>query len=65
MNTKTITPPDNVKAIFPIKGNEAKIDEAARKYNIAVYPNYSFILFEGYVQDYHKLRDLLKGGAKA
>lgn len=65
MNTKTITPPENIRAIFPINGNEAKIDEAARKYNIAVYPNFRLILFEGNSQDYNKLRDLLKGGVKA
>lgn len=65
MNTKTITPPDIEKAIFPIKGNEAKITEAAITYGIIVYPDSNIVLFEGTVKELNDIKCMLAGGVKA
>lgn len=64
MNT-IITPPDNIKAIFPIKGNEAKITEAAITYGIVVYPDLNIALFEGTVKELTDIKCMLTGGVKS
>ena len=64
MNTTT-TPPEHIAAIFPIKGNETSITEAALKFGIIAYPQFNVVHFIGTLNDYHKLKQLLKGGVTA
>lgn len=65
MNTKEITPPDNVRAIFPLKGNEANLTAAAISYGVVAYPDSNKILYEGNVVDLNALKTLLVGGVSA
>lgn len=65
MNTKEITPPDIIRAIFPIKGNEEHLTNAAISYGIVVYPNSNVALFEGSVKELNDLKSILVGGVSA
>lgn len=65
MNTKEITPPDIVRALFPIKGNEAKLTDAAIRFGVVAYPNSNIILYEGDIASLRALKDLLVGGVTA
>ena len=65
INTEN-TPPNNfVKAIFPVKGNETAVNNAAISFGIVAYPEKNILLFEGNLSDYHSLKDILRGGVTA
>ena len=61
----TETPPNHIKAIFPVKGNEKAVTKAALSHGIVAYPESNILLFEGNLSDYHNLKDILRGGVTA
>ena len=65
MMNATTTPPDITRAIFPIKGNEAALTEAAISFGVIAFPETNVILFEGNLKDYHALKETLIGGVTA
>lgn len=64
MNTN-ITPPNLIRAIFPIKGNEASVTSAAISHGVIAYPNSNIIFYEGPLSEYHSLKTILTGGVTA
>ena len=64
MNAK-ITPPNLIRAIFPIKGNEASVTSAALSHGIVAYPKSNILFYEGPLSEYRSLRDKLIGGVTA
>lgn len=64
MNTNK-TPPNMIRAIFPIKGNEASVTSAAISHGVIAYPKSNILFYEGPLSDYHSLRNKLIGGVTA
>ena len=66
MNTKTITPPDIIRAIFPLQVNAHLVDDiVAAGYSLFVYPEHNTILFEGDPSTVDHAMHVFKGGARA
>lgn len=61
MPNTTSTPPSFTRVLFPLKGNEAKVQEAASKFGIKKFGEY--LLYEGY--QHQDARNLLSGGVSA
>lgn len=64
MNTN-ITPPNMIRAIFPIKGNETAVTSVAISHGVIAYPDSNILFYEGPLSEYHSLRDKLIGGVTA
>lgn len=64
MNTVS-TPPNCIKAIFPVKGNEKSVTKAAISHGIIAYPETNILLYEGNLKDYYILKQTLVGGVIA
>lgn len=64
MAIKTSTPPNFLKTLFPLEGNQHLVDDlAAKGHRIFVFD--SSILFEGDIKETSYMKEKLTGGVTA
>ncbi len=71
MNNTKSTPPNLIKAIFPLSKNtatdvaRADFDNIAAKYNLFAYPEHDYFIVEGTPQTVNKAMRIFVDGARA
>lgn len=62
MMNNTNTPPRFTRVLFPLKGNETRVDEAKERFGVQTYFG-EYLLYEGYAPS--DVRSFLSGGVCA